>query len=413
VVEKQKIMILGAGRDQIPIIKKARQMGFFAIVVSVSGNYPGFAIADKSYEIDVVSKERVLEVAQFEKICGIVTDQLDAAVPTVAYVAEKMGLPGIGYDCALKFTNKYTMRQICEKIGIPVPKHFQAATLDEAVQCAKELDFPFMIKPVDGAGSKGVSKVSNSGELERKFEHAHDYSRSRKVIMEEFFPGAEFAVVGFVINYQYTNLGIGERFYFDVSDLFIPKRTLFPSLLSQDMKDKIMQIDNRLFAHLRPKFGNTYSEYLVNFETGDVRLVETTIRGCGNFTSSDLVPLACGIDVNELLISIASGNGDVKIDHAKRINRASGSLFFHLPEGTIREIRGLDEVSRLPGVYQVHLGGLEVGKQIGHMMDKGDRIGPILISGEDRADLQNVINQIQQTLAVKVETQDGMKGIVW
>ena len=231
--------------------------------------------------------------------------------------------------------------------------------------------------------------------------------------MEEFFPGAEFAVVGFVIDYQYTNLGIGERFYFDVSDVFIPKRTLFPSLLSQDMKDKIMQIDNRLFTHLRPKFGNTYSEYLVNYETGDVRLVETAIRGCGNFTSSDLVPLASGIDVDELLISIASGDGNVKIDDAKQINRASGSLFFHLPEGTIREIRGLDEVSRLPGVYQVYLQDLKVGKQIKQMKDKGDRIGPILIKGQDRADLHNVISQIRQTLVVKIETQGGIKGIIW
>lgn len=317
-------------------------MGFFTIVVSVRANYPGFTIADKSYEIDVVHKEKVCEIAQMENICGIVTDQLDAALPTVAYVAQKMGLPGIGYDCVLRFTNKFTMRQICEEIGIPVPKHFQAATLGEAAHCEKELDFPFMIKPVDGAGSKGVSKVNSFGELEYKFKNAFGHSHCKEVFMEEFLPGAEFAVVGFVIDYQYTNLGIGERFYFDISDTFIPKRTLFPSLLSKDLKDKIMQIDNCLFTHLRPKFGNTYSEYLVNYETGDVRLVETAIRGCGNFTSSDLVPLTYGIDVNELLISIASGNGDVKIDHAKLINRASGSLFFHLPEGTICESEGLN-----------------------------------------------------------------------
>jgi len=406
-------MILGAGLDQTSIIKKARKMGFYTIVVSKSGNYPGFAIADKSYEIDVVQRESVLEVAVLEKICGVVTDQLDAAVPTVAYVAEKIGLPGIGYDCAVKFANKYTMRRICAGIGIPVPKHFQATTLDEAVHCAKELDFPLMIKPVDGSGSQGVSKVNRYGELEYKFENALGHSRCKKVIMEEFFLGVEFAVVGFVIDYEYTNLGIGERFYFDIPDTFIPKQTLFPSLLRQDLKDKIVQTDNRIFTQLRPKFGNTYSEYLVNFETEDVRLVETAIRGCGNFTSSDLVPLACGIDVNELLILVASGNGDVKIDHPKHINRASGSLFLHLPEGTICEIKGLNEVSRLPGVYQVHLGELEVGKQIGRMKNKRDRIGPVLITGQDRTELQNVINQIQQTLVLKVETQNGMKGIIW
>jgi biotin carboxylase len=413
VIDKQKIMILGAGRDQTGIIKKARKMGYYTIVVSKSGSYPGFAIADKSYEIDVVQKERVLEVAELEKICGVVTDQLDAAVLTVAYVAEKMGLPGIGYDCAIKFANKYTMRQICTKIGIPVPKHFKAATLDDAVRCAKELDFPLMIKPVDSGGSRGVSKVNDFSELEYKFENACGLSRSGKVIMEEFFPGAEFAVVGFVIDYEYTNLGVGERFYFDVPDTFIPRRTLYPALLNQEIKDTITKIDSRLITHLGPKFGNTYSEYLINLETGDVRIVEIAIRGCGALTSSDLVPLACGIDVNELLILIASGNGDVRIDHSKRINKASGNIFFHLPEAVISEIRGLEEVSKVPGVYQTYLQNIQVGKETKQMVDKGDRLGPILIMGEDRTELQDVINRVTNTLYIHVETAKGIKGIIW
>ena len=406
-------MILGAGRDQVPIIKKAQQMGFFTIVVSVSGNYPGLNIADKAYEIDIVQKERVLEIAQRENICGVLTDQLDISIPTVAYVAEQMGLPGIGYDCALKFANKFTMRQICAEIGVPVPKHVQAATLDEGARLAREYGFPFIIKPVDGSASRGVFKVKSFDEFGYQFSNALSHSRCKKVMIEEFISGVEFAAVGFVADYQYTNLGIGERFYFDFSDAFIPKRTLFPSLLGQELKDKIVEIDNRLFEYIRPKFGNTYSEYLVNYETGDVRLVETTLRGCGNFTSSDLVPLFCGIDVSELLIRISSGTEGCKIDLTKTINRASGSLFCYLPEGTIREIRGLDEVSNVPGVHQVHLGQLEVGKQIGRMVDKGDRIGPILIKGEDRADLQRVIKQIEETLVVKTETEEGMQGIIW
>lgn len=214
-MERQRIMILGAGRDQTAIIKKSRQMGFFVIVVSIPGEYPGFLLADKSYEIDVRQKEAVFEIARLEKICGIVTDQLDASVPTVAYVAEKMGLAGIGFDCALNFTNKYKMRQICTEIGIAVPKYFQAATVEEAKNCANKLGFPLVIKPVDSEGSRGVSKVNRIGELEGKFENALRRSRSKRVIIEEFFLGMEFAVLGFVLDYEYTNLGIGDRYYLD------------------------------------------------------------------------------------------------------------------------------------------------------------------------------------------------------
>jgi hypothetical protein len=168
-----------------------------------------------------------------------------------------------------------------------------------------------------------------------------------------------------------------------------------------------------LITHLGPKFGNTYSEYLINLETGDVRIVEIAIRGCGALTSSDLVPLACGIDVNELLILIASGNGDVRIDHSKRINKASGNIFFHLPEAVISEIRGLEEVSKVPGVYQTYLQNIQVGKETKQMVDKGDRLGPILIMGEDRTELQDVINRVTNTLYIHVETAKGIKGIIW
>ena len=45
----KKIMILGAGIYQVPLIKTAKRMGLYTIVVSIPGNYPGFALADKVY----------------------------------------------------------------------------------------------------------------------------------------------------------------------------------------------------------------------------------------------------------------------------------------------------------------------------------------------------------------------------
>ncbi len=105
-MKKEKLMIVGTGKFQVPIIGQAKQMGFETIVISIGGNYPGLSIADRSCEVDVREKETILEIAKREGICGIVTDQTDMTVPTVAYVAEKMRLPGIGYECALRITNK-------------------------------------------------------------------------------------------------------------------------------------------------------------------------------------------------------------------------------------------------------------------------------------------------------------------
>ena len=46
-----KIMILGAGVYQVPLIRRARERGLYTLAVSIPGNYPGFAWADRAAEV--------------------------------------------------------------------------------------------------------------------------------------------------------------------------------------------------------------------------------------------------------------------------------------------------------------------------------------------------------------------------
>jgi biotin carboxylase len=409
----RRLMILGAGRDQVPIIQRAKQMGFQTLVMSIDGDYPGFSIADRSFRVDVLDKQQILAIAQREAIRGILTDQTQVAVPTVAYVAEQMGLPGIGYECALRFMDKYQMRQCAQQAGVPVPRHFRAASIQEARSYIRDLGFPLMVKPVDGTGSRGVSKVNNDDELEPKFLHALRFSRRGDVILERFFRGKEVLVCGFVSDFEIRHLVMGDRDHFNTPDLFIPGRNLFPSELGPELQQKIFDLDSRLIRCLGPRFGTTFSEWLINERTGEAQHVETDIQGGGAFISSDLVPLACGIDVNTLLIEIATGKQQVRIDDRQLRTRASGGVFFSLPEGTIRGVSGIEQLQSLPGVERSYLGNLQVGRQILSMKDKAGRCGPILISGPDRAALDHTIEQIQNTLTVEVETTSGMRGIQW
>ena len=409
----KKVMILGAGRCQVPIIKQAQQMGYDTIAVSIGGDYPGLSVADKSYEIDVRDKERILEIAQREGICGIFTDQTDLPVPTVAYIAEQMGLPGIEYDCAVRFANKFEMRKFCEKINVPVPKYFQASSLEDARERTRQLGYPLIVKPVDSQGSRGVAKINNAGELEKKYRDAISYSACGRVILEEFFSGREVVIQGFAHDYDFINLVIGDRVYFDLPDMFIPKQTLFPSTLKEDLRQKVLELNDHLIRQFAPKFGITHSEFIVQEQTGEIRLMETAIRGGGVFISSDLVPLACDVNVNELLIQLASGRKGIHIERGKLGRRASGYVCFTLPEGVIREVSGIDKLVALPGVHAAYLDDLVVGRRTSQMKDKTMRLGPILVAGTDRVALQETINRIQQTLLVQIETSSGIRGIEW
>ena len=407
-----KVMIIGAGKFQVPIIEQAKKMGLFTIVVSIPGDYPGFSKADKFYEIDARDKEKILEIAVQENIRGILTDQTDISVPSVAYVAEKLGLPGVGYDCALRFTNKYVMRKFCEKMSIPVPRNFQSSSFQKAKKQARQLSFPIVVKPVDSQGSRGVRKINNVNEIYEKFSYAQSFSNSGYVVIEEYFSGREVVVQGFVSDYEFTNLVIGDRYYFNLDDMFIPSQTIFPSNLSNRLKQKVLNLNSKLIKSFMPKFGITHSEFLIDEKNENVCLVETSIRGGGVFISSDLIPLSCGINVNELLIRLAIGQ-NVKIDQKKLYHRAAAYLCFYLPEGIIRRISGVEKIKKMPEVYELHLQNVEIGEKSKPIKDKTSRLGPILVAGIDRESCQKAIKYIQETLKIDVETSRGIQGIQW
>lgn len=411
-MKKQKLMILGAGKFQVPVIKLSKEMGFTTIVVSRAGDYPGFSVADRCYEVDVRETEDILGIAKKEKICGILTDQTDLPVPTVAYVAQELGLPGIGYDCALRITNKLLNRRHCMKINFPIPKFFPCKTFEEAIEAALKIKYPLIVKPTDSQGARGVAKVNHPDELFDKFQNALAHSTSRITQVEEFLPGRIIWVSGFISDYKYTNLLLGDSEYFDIPDMFVHKQSIHPAVFNEDMMYKVLRLDKRLFQSLGPRFGFTFTQYKINDETGDIRLIEAAIRSAAGFSSSSLIPLACGLDILSVFVELVTGKREaVNFKASDFQRRAVGNVYFGLPPGIIRRIKGLDQLKSIPGVNGVELENIIVGGKIGAIKDSTDTHGPIIFSGKNRRVCEKIINRIKKTFIIEVEDNEGIKGI--
>ena len=114
----RKLMILGAGTYQVPLIQKAKEMGLFTIVVSCPGPYPGFSFADKVYLVDTTDRERILSIAKFENIDGICTSGTDVAVRSLGFVCETLGLCGLSYSSSVLATDKSKMKQAFIQGGV-------------------------------------------------------------------------------------------------------------------------------------------------------------------------------------------------------------------------------------------------------------------------------------------------------
>jgi carbamoyl-phosphate synthase large subunit len=413
-VAKEKLMIVGAAKFTVPVIELSKKMGFETLVVSIAGDYPGLAIADRAYEVDVRDKEAILRIARKEGIQGILTDQTDLPVPSVAYVAEKMGLPGIGYECALRITDKLKCREYCREKGFPVPAFVCAASLEEALRKSIEIGFPLVVKPTDSMAARGISIVNEPAELESKFQHAISSSTNGTVLLEHFFRGRKIGVVGFKSGAHFTNLIMFDHYHFDIPDRFIINRTLTPSLLRENLKEKVWDFHNRLFESFGASFGFTYSEIRVNEETGEFCLMEPAIRGPAGFISSHLVPLACGVDFLPALIEISTGRGKIgEIENHRMQALSAGNVYFYLPAGVVRRVEGVDKVRRINGVHRVELNDLSVGRKIAPLVNLNGRQGPIVYGGKNRRECEEIVEKIKNAIDVQVETPEGTKGAVW
>lgn len=406
-MSERKLLVIGAGIGQVPLVEAAKCRGVHVTVVSRPGDYPCFALADASCPLDIYDRDAIVEYARANCITAVASDQNDLMMPTVAYVAEKLGLLGNSFAKVWSYCNKAKFRALCERAGTPVPRHasLSAPMVPDAF---RDVPLPWIVKPEDSQSSIGVTKISTLEEFEPAAQLALEKSRSGRAILEEFFAGREVVCEGFAYKGKYYSLSLGDRRYFELSNLLIPSQTLFPSLIAQELQNRIVAYERQNTAEGGLDFAILHSEYLVNEKTGEIRIVETAPRGGGVYISSHLIPAATGVDVTDLILRLSLGE-DVDVDSlfAQLTRRSAGYVCFCLPEGVVASVDGRDQVKANPNVIKSYLNDIVPGLKTGPMLYKGARRGPILVKAENRAALENVISEVQKTLNVKVKDSNG------
>jgi biotin carboxylase len=412
---KNSILIIGAGINQLPIIKTAKRLGYYVIAVSPMGDYPGLLVADEVLHEDIFNKEKILEFARGRNdIGGVLSDQSDMAVPIVAYIAEQLGLPGmVGYEKSYCFTDKAKMREVLEKAGLPVAQNKTVVAIDEARFAAKEIGYPVVIKPVDSFASRGVIKANDDNEVCEKFEFAMSQSRSGKLVVEKHISGPQYFSQGFVDEYEYYLFAFSDRYYFNLPDLFLPYTNAFPAKINNRLKDKMNEYMQRIIKCLKPKFGHVWAEWIYDDCNDILYPIEFAIRGAGAYVTTHVITNAYNIDTQPYLVKSAMGCGPVGFKDVKPENHAAAFYCFLLPEGIITKVEGIKEIERIPGVVMSDIRPLKVGDVVPPLKDKNSRIGPIVIKGETRDEVDAIRAKIMKTIDIRVMTKDGEKGAIW
>lgn len=447
--DKKKLLIIGAGDFQLPLVQEAAKTCDVVLAAPVISKAFDPYIKDRLIT-DVKDQDAILAFARAQKIDGVITDQTDIAVRSVAYVAENMGLPGIGTKTGHLFTDKSLMRRRLAELDIPRLKNRTVASVEDAVSFYRELcaersrctgpssstdsssvckslsegrpdapvyagsgaDLPRVIlKPLDTQGSRGVSVCCCEEEIRAKYADAARWSGSHEVIVEQFATGREFVVESLVLDYDYRTLCIGDTLYFDIPDAFAAKSRIFPTTADEALREKVLTLDEKIIRGFGLRQGITHSEYIM--EGDDIFLIETAARGGGVFISSDLIHLSSGLHTEVFLIDIALGRCQ-EMPQILPQQCFCGYMAFYLPVGRVTRADGIEAVKALPFVHRNQLDKLRVGMENHEgATDKTSRLA-VIVSGSTRQELMQHMNTVRSTLLIEILTPDGtVRGPIW
>jgi biotin carboxylase len=303
-MRQKRLMVIAGGQWQVALIRKAKAMGLLVINSNLYPDSPGFRYADVGLVADVRDKRKNLAFARQYQPDGVVTDQTDLSVPTVAYLCEELGLPGIGVTKAELFTNKYQMRQFVRQRGYPTPEYRLCQSPADAAALAAKFGYPIVLKPPDNQGSRGVFVVSTDSEVPNRYADALRLSHDDHVLAEQFLSGPALTVEGFKVSNRHYSLAVSRKKGFSHNPMLASE--LIYSAAAEDIDfEALKQQHNALVEETDLRFGITHAEYI--FARGRFVLVEIAARGGGSNISSNIVPAISGINVNELLIRMSLG----------------------------------------------------------------------------------------------------------
>lgn len=408
---QQKLLVLGAGPFQLHLIEKAREMGAYVIAMTPPGDYPGIEAADKVYFHDAKDEEFAYETARKESVDGVTTDQAEILVRAVNYAAEKMGLPGNGYETAITYTDKYRMREKCRELGLASIENCLAGSIEEARIFLDELGSDAIIKPVDGYSSKGVYKIRSIADLEEVFEEAMGYSRAGRVIVERLIDGPQFEVDSIAAGGVIRPLMYADQEQFEIPDVFSSATRLYPSVADEAVVKALLDYNQKVNEGFGMVQGLAHNEYIMDKNTGEIYLIEAALRGGGNFVSSYITQLQTGLDTAEFLVNIALDRTN-EIPEFEPGRCHCGFVCCYLPVGEVISREGADEVEALDYVVRTTFDRIKLHSVTDSIADKDQR-HTVVLYADSREELMSRIDHIRDTLRVQVRTENGVMGPIW
>lgn len=376
----KKLLVLAAGLLQVPVIKKAHEMGFYVIAADDDPNAPGMTMADKAIVPGgLVNEDKMLAIAKEEHVDGVIHPCTETAMIVMGRINDELHLPGITKEMALRATNKHLMRDAFERYGAPSPKSILTKNEDDAwnIFCGT-FERNAILKPSRNSGSRGIAKVDNNISREsfaslyyRALIESHDHS----VIIEQFIEGPEFSLEAIVWQGEPHILAVTDKKTTE-APYFVELGHNQPSIYSDTIQQRLK--DGAVAGIKALGLSNCAAHCELKVQNGKAYLIEIGARMGGDFISTDLTQLSTGIDMVAASINVVLG---IEPNLVPVDEKYGACIRYFTPKpGVLKAIQGtavLNDTHIYDAVFYC-----QKGDTIPEVMSSLDRSGHVIVIDE-------------------------------
>ncbi len=341
------IIILGASLNQKPVYLEARKLKLKIVGIDKNINSPckkychNFISESFKNTKSCIRQLRKLDV----KFSGIITFGVEASIE-VAKIAKYFNLNSVKLKVAKWTTYKSLRSKRLKDKGVLIPKFLVLKKIKKKIN----FNFPFIVKPVDSSGSRGVSLVSNMTEYLKAFKDAQNISLRKEVIIEEYVKGKELSIEGFVLNNELFITGVADRYYLDIKKTkpsIVEFMGVMPSKINTQLANKVNIVFKKSIKALNIEGGPVKGDLIV--KKNNVYVLEIASRTSTAF-AAEMQKFSSGVNIPKILVLWSIGKKIEKKLIYKNCKYFISHRYLNHKVGKILKIEGLKNSRNSRGI---------------------------------------------------------------
>lgn len=411
---KRLLVLAGVNPIAVDVVRTARRMGAYTIV---TGNLdvsltPAKRYADEISDVSTADLDALEKLIREKRVDGVLTGSSEYGIERVISLCERLNLP---FYCNRKqweiCSDKEKFKTLCRKNDVPVVPEYSVKE-ENGIRRWEGIDYPVIVKPVDGSGGGGISVCNNQEELEIAYERAKKYSKCGNVIIEKYITQEEIGINYAIQDGNIVLTAMHDRYLHagEAGFMRLPLAYVYPSKFLQSYQKNQNEKVINMFRSINLKNGTLFIQ---GFGAEDKCMFYEMGYRFNGAKQYNLLKDANGFSTMEMVVNLSltgkMGGPDIRKCANPNFENVYCTLSILGKPGKIKEVIGVEEIEKMSETLDVspwYFGGEEISEAL--LGTQRQILCRVTLKTKDRKSMVKAIDKVYEKFDVISEEGKSM-----